>query len=424
MNKCIILFLLAFTSARAQISSSDLIQRNGLNYFAHKINQLQIKDTITIAFLGGSITQAEHGWRDKIFNWITSQYPQTAFKQINAGIGGTGSDLGVYRLNEQVLKYKPDLLFVEFAVNDYNFSRTSILRSMEGIVRKTFIANAATDICFVYTITSDMYELYKKDSIPHTVSVMEEIADYYKIPSINLGPNITRLVNAKQLFLKGNKPVLNDSTFFSADGTHPYPETGHLEYFKTLSTSLAKLLVPQKKQKRKLIKPFFTDALQYSSMIDITANMQKKPIDLVRKYPADLGNAFTDKMPNLLLLNDTAQEISFQFKGERIGFMDVLAPSSAQIVAYIDNDPPRYINRFDGFCFYFSRPHWFFIDGLRNATHHIRIKLSTHQPDKFLMLEKGKNKNELNNIEDYNKFIWRVGKILITQTDAKRTKNK
>ncbi|TAH08999.1 MAG: SGNH/GDSL hydrolase family protein [Sphingobacteriia bacterium] len=423
MNKCVVLFLLAFTSSKAQVSSNILIQRNGLSNFANKINQLHKNDTITIAFIGGSITQAEHGWRDHTFTWFKKQYPAIAFKQINAAIGGTGSDLGVYRLSEQVLKYKPDLLFVEFAVNDYDFSRTSILRSMEGIVRKTIIANSATDICFVYTITSDMYELYKKDSTPHTVKIMEEIADHYKIPSVNLGLNITRLVNTKQLFLTGNKPVLNDSIFFSADGVHPYPETGHLEYFKTLSVSLTKLLAPKKKLKHKLIKPFYSDALQYSSMIDITADMQKKPIELVRKYPSDLGNAFTDKMPNLLLLNDTAQEISFQFKGDRIGFMDVLAPSSAQITAYIDNDPPRYINRFDRFCFYFSRPHWFFIDGLTNSSHRIRIKISTNQPDKFLLLEKGKNKGDLKDIDDYNKFIWRVGKILVSQVASKHYKN-
>ena len=36
---------------------------------------------------------------------------------LNAVISGTGSDLGAFRVSEQLLKYKPDLIFIEFAVN-------------------------------------------------------------------------------------------------------------------------------------------------------------------------------------------------------------------------------------------------------------------------------------------------------------------
>ena len=34
--------------------------------------------------------------------------------EINATIGGTGSDFGVFRLKDHVLQYKPDHVFVEF----------------------------------------------------------------------------------------------------------------------------------------------------------------------------------------------------------------------------------------------------------------------------------------------------------------------
>ena len=33
-------------------------------------------------------------------------------------MGGTGSDLGVFRLQHDVLRQRPDLVFIEFAVND------------------------------------------------------------------------------------------------------------------------------------------------------------------------------------------------------------------------------------------------------------------------------------------------------------------
>jgi lysophospholipase L1-like esterase len=72
---------------------------------------------VTVAYLGGSIT-AMNGWRNKTTDWLRTTYPGATFKEIHAAIGGTGSDLGVFRLGRDVLAHKPDLLFVEFATND------------------------------------------------------------------------------------------------------------------------------------------------------------------------------------------------------------------------------------------------------------------------------------------------------------------
>src|SRR4051794_5378254 len=113
------LFLVCFTlqvcvTTHASTLPEEFTARKGLPNFLWKL--LHTKDTVTIAYLGGSITEAKNGWRDQTFAWLQKQYPKVAFKQIDAAIGGTPSSLGAYRLNEHVLKYKPDLLFVEFAV--------------------------------------------------------------------------------------------------------------------------------------------------------------------------------------------------------------------------------------------------------------------------------------------------------------------
>jgi lysophospholipase L1-like esterase len=98
--------------------------------------------------LGGSIT-AQAGWRPKTLAWFKKNFPSATFSEINAAIGGTGSDLGVFRLQHDVLDHKPDLLFVEFAVNDGGTEPSRIQQAMEGIVRQTWKANPKTDICFV-----------------------------------------------------------------------------------------------------------------------------------------------------------------------------------------------------------------------------------------------------------------------------------
>jgi len=87
---------------------------------------------VRIAYLGGSIT-AQEGWRPKTLNWFQEQFPSAKVSQINAAIGGTGSDLGVFRLKQDVLDQRPDLLF----------DRTRQRSSASG-ARKSMIQSGST----------------------------------------------------------------------------------------------------------------------------------------------------------------------------------------------------------------------------------------------------------------------------------------
>ena len=104
-------------------------------------------EQVTIACIGGSITQgtissgssdSEVGFRksyaDIFFEWWEQTFPQAEFSFINAGIGATGSYIGVHRVQKDVLDYEPDLVLVEFSVNDSssNTSKTTY----DNLVRK------------------------------------------------------------------------------------------------------------------------------------------------------------------------------------------------------------------------------------------------------------------------------------------------
>lgn len=145
----ILISLLLTFSANAQTDSLTKVveatYRAGLPNFFHKI---QSRQNVKVAYLGGSITRADQGWREQTFNWLKDQYPQAKFEQIMAAIGGTGSDFGAYRLHNHVLQYKPDLVFVEFAVNDHAKTAQQVKASMEGIVRQIWKSDRHTDICF------------------------------------------------------------------------------------------------------------------------------------------------------------------------------------------------------------------------------------------------------------------------------------
>ena len=51
-------------------------------------------------------------------------------------------------MDSDVLAKNPDLVFVEFAVNDSQTDSLEIVRSMEGIVRKIRNHSDHVDICF------------------------------------------------------------------------------------------------------------------------------------------------------------------------------------------------------------------------------------------------------------------------------------
>lgn len=91
--------------------------------------------TVTVAVIGGSITQGtiSNGASDsqvkkkqmyaEIFrDWWIETFPNTRIEFINAGIGATDSYLAVHRVRKDVLDHQPDLVLVEFSVNDGNTS--------------------------------------------------------------------------------------------------------------------------------------------------------------------------------------------------------------------------------------------------------------------------------------------------------------
>ncbi len=92
-----------------------------------------------VAFLGGSITEM-NGYRPRVMAMLREKYPDVKFVEIAAGLSSTCSDTGAFRLEEYVLeKGVPDLLIVDFSVNDHGdgrFDRKHCIRGMEGVLRR------------------------------------------------------------------------------------------------------------------------------------------------------------------------------------------------------------------------------------------------------------------------------------------------
>ncbi|MCR5094061.1 MAG: SGNH/GDSL hydrolase family protein [Lachnospiraceae bacterium] len=81
-------------------------------------------EALTVGFLGGSITQGclaskpEFGYADRMVKGLQKRFPRAHFDLVNAGVGGTGSLYGAIRMREDLLAHRPDLVVVDFSVND------------------------------------------------------------------------------------------------------------------------------------------------------------------------------------------------------------------------------------------------------------------------------------------------------------------
>ena len=111
------------------------------NKINNSLNKLYSTGKLCVGFIGGSITQGSgasasttYGYAYQTIKWMKERFSQYEIEGHVAGVGGTGSDLGTCRLNEELLVYNPDLVFVEFAVNDGGDPGKKA--STEGIIRQ------------------------------------------------------------------------------------------------------------------------------------------------------------------------------------------------------------------------------------------------------------------------------------------------
>lgn len=90
---------------------------------AKVIKKIQAGEEVTVAYIGGSITQGSSAGAQNCYarlttDWLQQQFPNAKINYVNAGIGATGSFIGCSRVDKDVLSHNPDLVFVEFSVND------------------------------------------------------------------------------------------------------------------------------------------------------------------------------------------------------------------------------------------------------------------------------------------------------------------
>jgi len=421
--KVVVLLILSTHLSVVMADVKECTPRKGLG---NVIEKLERGDEVKIAYFGGSIT-AQKGYRVKSLEWLQKEYPKAKISEINAAIGGTNSELGVFRMDYDVLPYKPDLVFVEFAVNDGGTSPENIHRAMEGIVRKVWKADATIDICFVYTLTANMVTTLQEGKYPNAAAAMDVLADHYGIPSIHMGLEVAHLVKQGKVVMVGEKSemtkvsgddlnvssdnVNKDVVYFSKDGVHPYVDTGHQLYLEAIVRSFEPIKQAGQKGKHDFSVPFRADNLEQAKMLPFEAILPGKGWEkLPETHP--LVKSFKNRMPILWAAENAGVELSLKFKGSYLSFYDLRGPNCGVVNVNIDGKVNS-VNHFDKYCSYHRISQMTVLNDKSEGVHTVNVSTSDEVFDKRKILSESNWPDYDKNTKKYEGASWYVGGILM-----------
>jgi lysophospholipase L1-like esterase len=158
--------------ARSQVSHGDLTR------LASVVAKARRGEPVTIGVIGGSITvgafasKPQNSYAGRLLAWWQEKFPQCEFRLINAGAGGTGSMYGALRAGKDLLFAMPDLVVIEFAVND-NWTDGE---AYEGLVRQILAQPNSPAVVLLFM----MWEGGGNDQ-----EMQAKIGAYYGLPMVS-----------------------------------------------------------------------------------------------------------------------------------------------------------------------------------------------------------------------------------------------
>ena len=205
---------------------------------------------LNIVYFGGSVTvgigaKNESGqnatetesWRALTTQWFKEKFASASINAYSAAIGGTGTFLGTIRLQSDVIAKKPDLVFIEFAINDTycGHSKETAALQLETIVREIRNYNQKCDIVIVLTTDQSKAAQFPFPALYDTAAGHAQIANAYNLPIIDVGSSIV----VEKLY--GN-PNSDEWNMYFRDVVHPLSK-GYREYYNCIEEYLTNALL-------------------------------------------------------------------------------------------------------------------------------------------------------------------------------------
>jgi lysophospholipase L1-like esterase len=400
--------------------AAEFSPRDGMpNLFA----KLEKGGPVTIAYYGGSIT-AGPGWRNFTLDWFAKRYPNARITELNASLGGSGSLVGVFRADHDLVAPKPDAVFIEFSLNDVADVRdrpAEVAGALEGIIRKLRMSKPDTDICLAYTLHSSAVDLLNQGKFSASVSLHESIAEHYGIPTIHMGVEAARMAKEDKLVFSAPKsPGDKDAqgrVIFSNDGTHP-SEAGH-----ALNGAAAVRGLEQLRSNTKAADHSMPEALSpipWEKAKTIAAEGNATFSGEWEKLSAAngpgcrrFGKRFYSWFPHLFRTGTPGSSVTVRFRGTHIGIKGMEGPDSGVVSVRMDDKAP-----FKQTLFTVYASAWVYVGAPLPAVpmgdHTVTWTLLDEVPDKEKMLAVKKADQDFrNNPGKYRNNTFSVGQIIV-----------
>lgn len=180
-------------------------------------------EELTIAFLGGSVTQGclaskqENTYAYQVYLWWRKSFPKTDFQFVNGGIGGTTSYYGVSRVVKDVLIYQPDFVIVDFSVNDE--PGRFFQETYEGVLRRLLQWRSKPAVLILNNVFYDTGENAEK--------YHNAVGNWYQVPHVSI----------RQTVYQRMKQGMYTRDELTEDGLHPN-DKGHRLVAEEITTFL------------------------------------------------------------------------------------------------------------------------------------------------------------------------------------------
>ncbi|MDO4307182.1 MAG: SGNH/GDSL hydrolase family protein [Eubacteriales bacterium] len=211
---------------------------------------------LTIGFLGGSITQGslatqhENTYAYRVFSWWQKEFPDAEFHYVNGGIGGTTSHFGVSRAVTDVLMYQPDVVVVDFSVNDE--ADAFFQETYEGVIRRLLSWKSKPAVILLNNV---FYDTGKNAQEYHNA-----VGDWYHIPHVSM----------KDTLYQKMKAGMYTREELTRDGLHPN-DKGHELVAAEISAFLAQVkeCCHENEEEMTLPEPLTANAYEHARRLTI-----------------------------------------------------------------------------------------------------------------------------------------------------------
>ena len=177
---------------------------------------------LNVVFFGASLTwganatdQALTSYRAQTKELLEVRYPKARFQCYDAAIGGTGSPLGVFRLERDVLARKPDLVFLDFSANDDNWNGSPLgFASYESLLRRIIRDGRVPVVAVMFPFKWEIGPGLASGTTAHLKGLTRrlEIAAAYGVPAADAAALIIDRVRKEETTL---------DLIWDTDGVHP-----------------------------------------------------------------------------------------------------------------------------------------------------------------------------------------------------------